>query len=476
MYQSIIVVCLIAMGLTAGAAMQDDAITLGKRYELSSERLGETRSIMVSTPRDYETSDASYPVVVLLDGDSHFHHTTAAIDFLARNERIPPMIVLALPNTDRTRDLTPPSQVVEEQKQYTTHGGAPNFQRFIADELMPWAKATFRTNDFSVLIGHSFGGLFAINVLASEPALFDAYIAISPSLWWDDQRLVATLEERLTDGAELSRALYMTVGNEGGGLLGGVRKLAGVLGEQPRTGSRWAFRLMEEETHGSVPYRSTYQGLEMIFAGWALHDPVHLYDVGGIAAIHGHFAKVSAELELERDTPASTFGNLLYELTRAQRLDDALKVVGSVDTPNFVMVNLAEALSKSGRDDDAIGVYARILDRNPVHPLARERLVALGEDVSRWPNELTLATDILERYVGRFDMPGYRIEFTIDDGALFAAPDGAPKARLQAVAENVFNHPDLDAKVTFQPADQATVDEITVTMNGTDETGRRVTE
>ncbi len=167
-----------------------------------------------------------------------------------------------------------------------THGGADNFVRFLSDELMPWVESRYRTRPYSILVGHSYGGLFAVHTLLTRPDLFDAYLAISPSLDWNNQALIAEAETFFEETPELFADLYMTIGNEGGAMLGGVRKLAGVLDEHAPIGFRWDLRVMEEETHNSVPLRSTRQGLESIFQGWNLHDAVTMYDQGGVGAIN----------------------------------------------------------------------------------------------------------------------------------------------------------------------------------------------
>lgn len=111
-------------------------------------------------------------------------------------------------------------------------------------------------------MGHSLGGLFAIYTLVKQPGLFDGFIAISPSLWWDEEGLVDEAETALKNNPDMKGDLYMTMGNEGGKMLRAVLKLSGVLEENATENLRWHFEQMEKETHGSIPHRSTYDGLE----------------------------------------------------------------------------------------------------------------------------------------------------------------------------------------------------------------------
>lgn len=183
-------------------------------------------------------------------------------------------------------------------------GGAANFMRFFGEELIPHIDSTFRTHDYRMLVGHSFGGLFAVHALVHDPDLFDAYIAISPSLQWDEQMLVSQADAFFRDTDALAKTLYMTTGNEGMGLTGGVLKLAGVLTEHTPAGFEWDSRIMSEETHNTVVHRSTRQGLEFVFRHWGLRDVVALYDSGGFEAIHAHFA--AAEIKGPMGTVALT--------------------------------------------------------------------------------------------------------------------------------------------------------------------------
>ncbi|MXY16642.1 MAG: hypothetical protein F4Y57_06490, partial [Acidobacteria bacterium] len=102
------------------AAQPGESVVIGKNVELFSEILDENRPLIIGTPRRYETSEERYPVVYLLDGDAHFHHTTGTGDYLARTGRMPEVITVAIPNTDRGRDLTPPSAQEFDREHFPT--------------------------------------------------------------------------------------------------------------------------------------------------------------------------------------------------------------------------------------------------------------------------------------------------------------------------------------------------------------------
>ena len=151
---------------------------------VKSEVLGEDRRILVRTPQGYEAGNQRYPVLYLLDGDAHIAHTSSTVEFLARNGRMSELIVVAIPNTDRTRDLSPThitTTGATGAPQFPTSGGGDKFLKFIETELMPHIEKNYRVHPYRILAGHSLGGLFVVHAMISRPDLFNAYIAVSPA-------------------------------------------------------------------------------------------------------------------------------------------------------------------------------------------------------------------------------------------------------------------------------------------------------
>ena len=209
---------LIAAALNAASFAEDERnnITIGEKATIFSKILNEKRTILVSTPAGYEEDAEVYPVMFLLDGETHFQYVAALAKYLGSIKSIPPMLVVGIQNTDRTRDMTPLSQKPDEIKRFPSHGGAENFLAFITKELAPWLKDNYRTGSYSILAGHSHGGLFAINAMFTDPAAFNAYLAISTSLQWNDQSLVKEADVFFGNTKLPDFSLFLSAGNEGG--------------------------------------------------------------------------------------------------------------------------------------------------------------------------------------------------------------------------------------------------------------------
>ena len=165
-------------------AQTDNKIVIGKIDSLNSKILGEKRKIRVSVPKDFSGATYAkkrYPVVYLLDGDAHFSSVVGMIQQLSAvngNSICPEMIVVGIPNTDRTRDLTPTHIVSDPPYMDSTFsknsGGNEKFMAFIEKELMPHIDSLYPTQPFKMLIRYSFGGLAVMNSLINHPKLFNA--------------------------------------------------------------------------------------------------------------------------------------------------------------------------------------------------------------------------------------------------------------------------------------------------------------
>ena len=133
------------------AVNANNSIQIGETLEIQSKIMNETRTIQVHIPESYKNSDKKYPVLYLTDGPGHFKHTVGTVNFLARNNRIPEMIIVGVANTKRTRDLTPAIRD-ENRENFADGGGADKFLSFFEKELIPLVEEKYRTQPFRVLV------------------------------------------------------------------------------------------------------------------------------------------------------------------------------------------------------------------------------------------------------------------------------------------------------------------------------------
>lgn len=196
---------------------QSKPFVLGEIRQLHSRVLGEVRTLNIYLPEGYNPKDTPrYPVIYLLDGsaDEDFIHIAGLVQYNSFEwvGRVPKSIVVGIATVDRRRDFTAPSRVVADRKLAPTSGGSEKFIRFIEKELQPFIAEQYRVASGKTIIGQSLGGLLATEILLKKPALFDTYIIVSPSLWWDDASLLDTpLDSPFSKPAKI----YLAVGKEG---------------------------------------------------------------------------------------------------------------------------------------------------------------------------------------------------------------------------------------------------------------------
>ena len=143
-----------------------------------------------------------------------FLHVAGLVQVSVGNGTMRPFVLVGIENTERRRDLTGPTQNEEDRKIAPRVGGSAAFRKFLRDELMPDVKARYRTTDETAIVGESLAGLFVVETFLLEPDLFDTYIAIDPSLWWNDGALV---QERSRAAARAIRSRTRRCGSRSSG-------------------------------------------------------------------------------------------------------------------------------------------------------------------------------------------------------------------------------------------------------------------
>jgi predicted alpha/beta superfamily hydrolase len=224
-------------------------------FLLSSRQLSETRRINVYTPPGYAATAVRVPVLYMPDGgtEEDFPHLTATVDRLIRSRAIPPILVVGIENTERRRDLTGPTAVAKDREIAPRVGGSSAFRTFLREELMPDIRRRYCTTDDTAIVGESLAGLFVVETLLLEPSLFRRYIALSPSLWWNAERLATDAAAHLSQLPAEPRALFLA--SAGDDLLPGIERFAAALRSSAPATLTWTYQ-PHPQLHHSTIYRS----------------------------------------------------------------------------------------------------------------------------------------------------------------------------------------------------------------------------
>ena len=433
-----------------GAESQTDPVVIGNKFQIESKVLAETRTYFIHTPFKYKVGKDAYPVLILQDPESEFTLAAAAVDMLSDSGRIPPMIVVGIKNTNRTRDMTPS----QPAKAFGgSAGGADKFLAFIADELLPTIDRTYRTRSYRVLVGHSLGGLFAVYALMNRPEVFQGYIAISPSLWWDDQALVKASPPFFAAHKNLRADLYLSMGSEGQEMLGGAWKLSAVIEESKIPDLRWEFKRSPDEDHGTTPYLGIYEGLQAIFKGYRIADPIELFDQAGLSGLERHYVEASRRLGYPVEVPLATYARMVWELSSTDRFADAEAIGQKMlerDPKNTqTLSQLAEVAGMQKDDARAIGYLTQALQSYPGNTGARAALVNYKVDVDTVVPSPPVPAQTLASYVGVYRYRDDRIKITYEKGEL-ATTGPAGRCVLRPFTQTKFYCVGVDLEFNFQ--------------------------
>ncbi len=296
------------------------AVTVGQTHSIHSTVLDEGREYQVYLPDSYDwAEDRHYPVLYVLDGQKHFVHSAASVGFLAAQGEIPEMIVVAITSTARLRDYTQ----TDWADHWTGGGGAKNFKLFLSSELLPTIDRTYRTDGFRILAGSSLGGQFALYCLSSEPGLFQAHFAFTPSLLWDNNLPQRSLEQSFATTESLQGFLYVARSDDTGGFLADYEKLVQTLMTKSPRKFRWHSRPFPQETHGSVPLLAQIDALRNLYAGYRFHDDLLPL---GFEFAQQHFKDVSETVGTPLAIPEHVTNSLGYAALSEGRTEDAIEM------------------------------------------------------------------------------------------------------------------------------------------------------
>jgi hypothetical protein len=244
-------------------AQTSKPFVLGVTTEIKSEILAENRTLNIYLPEGYNEKDTvKYPVIYLLDGsaDEDFIHISGLVQFcnFPWANILPKSIVVGIANVDRRRDFTFPTTIANDKKDFPTTGGSEKFIAFIQKELQPYVEKTYKTSKDRMIIGQSLGGLLATEILFKQPQLFNKYLIVSPSLWWDKESL---LNVKPAFSANKNISVFIAVGKEEEVMVRDAKKLAEFL---QTTGVKSGYVYLPELDHATILHEAVYKG----FLNW----------------------------------------------------------------------------------------------------------------------------------------------------------------------------------------------------------------
>src|SRR5262245_5820510 len=342
----LVVVCLLIAGVRAHAQeASPEPITIGETLRIASKKLNETREISVYFPWSYNHSKQRYPVIYTLDGEGTGPIAANAVGFMTGYSAIPQMpeaLVVAITNTDRSRDMPVPES-------YGT-GGEENFLAFLADELLPFIEQRYRTQPLRILIGHSQGGTFAQYALTARPNVFQWYLPIDAPLFRNARQILERARDMITKNPNY-RGRLVTIEY----LHGWLKEWPSLVEAAPK-GFYGARVEIKDETHETMAYKGIYEGLKRLFHDYA---PNIIRDNKGnytLPVLDERYKALSEAYGYQVDIPkqlllisATRYVAMQYGAEAVELVKRAATLYGESPATKSLMAQ-AEAAVKKGRD------------------------------------------------------------------------------------------------------------------------------
>ncbi|MFA1773410.1 alpha/beta hydrolase-fold protein [Rufibacter glacialis] len=319
----------------------DKKVTIGTVHTIPSAHLNEDREVWVYVPASAGAGDKTrYPVMYLLDGKDFFHLMTGMVAELSSLGRMPKMIVVGILNKDRGSDLTPTRSMFSRDgmvdPDFKNSGQGEKLLAFLQKELMPYMESRYNTAPYRMFVGHSLGGLTVLHALVNHPSLFHSYVAIDPSVWWDNHLIMKQAQKALTQNDYAGKSLYYAASNTMEKGMDTVRVIKDTVYANGNVRNNfqfreilrksrnlpWAWKFYPEENHSSVPLLAQYDALRFLFKTYELNkdldDPTLTPDY-----LTHHYRTVSALLQYPVLPPQGTVNSLGYISMENKQYDKA---------------------------------------------------------------------------------------------------------------------------------------------------------
>jgi predicted alpha/beta superfamily hydrolase len=387
-----VIVSFLLLILSSAAMAQDtppQPFVVAEMATLHSKILGEDRTIFIYDPdRNGVNLLPSYPVLYMLD-ENDMTMVTGLVKYLSSyTPNMSPMLVVGIAGpATRIRDLTPTHSLIDylghpdlnPDSELKDSGGGERFTQFLRDEVMPYVEQHYKAGPFKVLAGHSVGGLYAIDTLFLHPEMFNAYIAISPSLWWEKGYPLSLAKDRLSNLQGPKRFLFLADSPESGPFTSYVRDFDALLGSTKPSTLEYKHMFYPTENHGTIAAKAYYDGMRYLYPAWDIAES----DTSA-ALIKQHYEAMAVRLGYSVLPPLGMVSDWGSDfLHQPGKVDDALELF-QLNVRNFprsasVYQDLGGGYAQEGKVQEAILAYRKALELDSKNSQIAQRLKELQE-------------------------------------------------------------------------------------------------
>lgn len=368
---------------------------------INSKILNEKRTAWVYNPGNKNESK-SYPVIYVLDGESHFKSVVAMVEYLSGANVIPPMIIVGILHPNRMKDLTPTIEDMVGDRDGKKSGGGENFMSFIKNELFPDIESKYSTAPYRILMGHSVGGLTVINTLIHHKEFFNAYVSIDASLWWNKHKLLKESKTVLVSDNYADKKLFLAIANrmEKGVDTSSVQKdttentelirynleLIRSIKNNQQNKLNFDHKYYADDNHSSVSFIAEYDALRFIFNYYKFDLYARYLDTENIrldTLLDAHYKNVSKQLGYPVKPAEDLVNGLAYHSLNTKQFTKA-KYLFQMNVSNYpgsanAFDSLGDFYNDRGDKANAIKCYKQALDIAEI-PETRKKLKRLQSE------------------------------------------------------------------------------------------------
>lgn len=380
-------------------AQENSPFTTGFEETISSKILGQQRKVWIHIPNSNGGNKikdkGNYPVIYLLDGSENFNTVVSIVEHMEESNLCPPMIVVGILHQNRLVDLTTGT----DKELPDVVGGGEKFMSYVEKELIPYIDANYPTTSYKTFIGHSLGGLTVMNTFLHNPKLFNSYVSLDASLWWDNQKVVKEAKTILPTQNYKGKTLYMAMANrlekgvdtvsvqkDTSGTTGLIRSNLAFIKEQSKNKKnqlRFKYKFYEDDNHPSVRLIGEYDALRFIFEFYKLKiydSELKNPDFKLDSLLVAHYKNVSENMGYIVKPGENQINNLGYQMMGAKQLTKA-ETLFKLNTTNYpesanCYDSLGDLYLEKGDKAKAIETFKKALTLKAI-PETKEKLEKL---------------------------------------------------------------------------------------------------
>ena len=349
----------------------------------NSEKLGEPREIKIQLPRSYDSSDKSYPIIVVLDGDYMFEIVAGNVEYAAYWEDIPEAIVVGVNQFDKREDDTTYSQ----QNSLPIETGASFFD-FIGQELIPYIEKTYRTEKFKVAVGHGITANFINYYLLKEIPLFNAYISLSPDLAPD---MKTFLTERLPNITTKTFYYLATSSNDVKAIKTQTEALNTAIKGIDNKSVLSTFDNFEGPSHYSLPAHAIPKALESIFFVFRpiskkeYSETIIKLDTSPVDYLTEKYETIEDLFGIKKQILINDFRAIAAAINKSKKFEyyESLGKLARKQYPNTLLGNyyLGRFFEETGEAKKAMKTYQSAYVLEEIGGITKDQVLELAEQI-----------------------------------------------------------------------------------------------